>query len=56
LKGIPVSQIAVEFHHRFEEIGLAATLRAHQMLLKSGYQLAHISDWAEEFLYIKREE
>jgi len=56
LKGIPVSQIAVEFHHRFEEVGLAATLRAHQMLLKSGYQLAHISDWAEEFLYIKREE
>ena len=55
LKGIPVSQIAVEFHHRFGEVGLAATLRAHQMLLKSGYQLAHISDWAEEFLYIKGE-
>jgi FkbM family methyltransferase len=56
LKGIPVSQIAVEFHHRFEEVGLSATIRAHQMLLRHGYQLAHISDWAEEFLYIKREE
>lgn len=56
LKGIPVSQIAVEFHHRFEEIGLTATTRSHQMLLKHGYQLAHISDWAEEFLYMKREE
>lgn len=55
LKGIPVSQIAVEFHHRFEEIGLTATVRSHQMLLKQGYQLAHISDWAEEFLYIKGE-
>ena len=56
LKGIPVSQIAVEFHHRFEEIGLSATIRSHQMLLKHGYQLAHISDWAEEFLYIKGDE
>lgn len=56
LKGIPVSQIAVEFHHRFEEIGLTATIRSHQMLLKHGYQLAHISDWAEEFLYIKGDE
>jgi FkbM family methyltransferase len=55
LKGIPVSQIAVEFHHRFEEIGLSATIRSHKMLLKHGYQLAHISDWAEEFLYIKGE-
>ena len=55
LKGIQVSQIAVEFHHRFEEVGLAATLRAHQMLLRHGYQLAHISDWAEEFLYVKEE-
>jgi FkbM family methyltransferase len=56
LKQIPVSQIAVEFHHRFEEVGLAATLQAHQMLLSHGYQLAHISDWAEEFLYIKGDE
>jgi FkbM family methyltransferase len=55
LKQIPVSQIAVEFHHRFEEVGLSATVRAHQMLLRYGYQLAHISDWAEEFLYVKEE-
>ncbi|NBR71920.1 MAG: FkbM family methyltransferase, partial [Proteobacteria bacterium] len=54
-KQVPVSQIAVEFHHRFEEVGLSATLHAHRRLLKHGYQLAHISDWAEEFLYIKRE-
>jgi FkbM family methyltransferase len=55
LKGIHASQIAVEFHHRFEEVGLLATVRAHQMLLRHGYQLAHISDWAEEFLYVKEE-
>jgi FkbM family methyltransferase len=54
LKQIPISQIAVEFHHRFEEVGLLATVRAHQMLLRHGYELAHISDWAEEFLYLKR--
>jgi hypothetical protein len=56
LKGIPVSQIAVEFHHRFDEIGISATIRSHKTLLQHGYQLAYISDWAEEFLYIKREE
>ena len=56
LKQIPISQIAVEFHHRFEEVGLSATIRAHQMLVSHGYQLAHISDWAEEFLYIKGDE
>ena len=56
LKQIPISQIAVEFHHRFDEVGLSSTIRAHQMLLSHGYQLAHISDWAEEFLYIKGDE
>ena len=55
LKRIHASQIAVEFHHRFEEVGLLATVRAHQMLLRHGYQLVHISDWAEEFLYVKGE-
>ena len=56
LRGIHASQIAVEFHHRFEEVGLSATIRSHKMLLRHGYQLAYISDWAEEFLYIKGDE
>lgn len=47
-------QIAVEFHHRFEEIGIQKTRRAHQALASQGYRLAHISPWAEEFLYIRQ--
>lgn len=45
-------QIAVEFHHRFEEIGIQKSRLAHQALARHGYRLAHISPWAEEFLYI----
>jgi len=48
-------QIAVEFHHRFEEIGIHRTRQAHRLLGRRGYRLAHISPWAEEFLYIKQE-
>lgn len=53
--GIFPGQIAVEFHHRFQEIGIQKTRRAHQSLVRHGYQLAHISPWAEEFLYIRQE-
>jgi len=48
-------QIAVEFHHRFEEIGIQRTRQAHRLLSRHDYQLAHLSPWAEEFLYIKQE-
>lgn len=53
--GIFPSQITVEFHHRFEEIGIQKTRLAHQALLHHGYRLAHISPWAEEFLYLRQE-
>ena len=53
--GIFPGQIAVEFHHRFEEIGIQKTRWAHQSLGRHGYQLAHISPWAEEFLYVRPE-
>jgi len=48
------TQIAVEFHHRFEEIGIQKTRQAHQALARHGYRLVHISPWAEEFLYIRQ--
>jgi len=51
--GILPTQIAVEFHHRFEEIGIQKTRRAHQALERHGYRLAHLSPWSEEFLYIR---
>lgn len=53
--GIFPTQIAVEFHHRFKEVGLPTTRRAHQALRRHGYDLAHISPWAEEFLYVQRD-
>lgn len=54
-QGIFPFQIAVEFHHRFEEIGMQKTCQAHQALVRHGYRLAHISPWAEEFLYLRQE-
>jgi FkbM family methyltransferase len=48
------TQIAVEFHHRFEEMGVQKTRQAHQALARHGYRLAHISPWAEEFLYLRQ--
>lgn len=54
-EGLFPAQIAVEFHHRFEEIGIQKTRQAHQDLGRHGYRLAHMSPWAEEFLYIRQE-
>jgi FkbM family methyltransferase len=55
LQQIFPAQIAVEFHHRFEEIGIQKTRQAHRSLRGYGYRLAHISPWAEEFLYVRGE-
>ena len=53
--GIFPAQVAVEFHHRFEEMGIQKTRRAHQALERHGYRLVHLSPWAEEFLYLRLE-
>ncbi len=51
--GLPIRQIAVEFHHRFKGIGLGATHRAISRLRKCGYDLQWVSEWGEEFLFVK---
>ena len=50
---LPVRQIAVEFHHRFKGIGLSKTLRTVRKLREHGYQRAWVSDWGEEYLFVK---
>lgn len=46
------SQIAVEFHHRFPEIGPEATRDAVTQLARLGYLIADISPNGEEVLFI----
>ena len=51
--GLAVRQIAVEFHHRFAGIGWGKTGRAISRLREGGYHLAWVSDWGEEFLFVR---
>jgi FkbM family methyltransferase len=51
--GLAVRQIAVEFHHRFAGIGWGKTGRAISRLREHGYHLAWVSDWGEEFLFVR---
>jgi FkbM family methyltransferase len=46
------SQILVEFHHRFSNVGLQKTKNAIKSLNKVGYCLFSVSDSKEEFCFI----
>lgn len=50
---IPVSQILVEFHHRFDHIGIGMTRRAISSLNEAGYRIFHVSASGEEMSFIK---
>ncbi len=50
---LDIPQILVEFHHRFEGIGIKNTLRVVAALRRAGYRLFHISPWCEEFAFLK---
>jgi FkbM family methyltransferase len=46
-------QILVEFHHRFEGIGLEKTVQTVELLLARGYRIFHIYNWrGQEFSFI----
>lgn len=51
---LDVSQILVEFHHRFSITGPLRTLGAVKLLRKNGYALFSVSRNREEFSFIKR--
>ena len=50
---LPVSQVLIEFHHRFAHIGLKQTHQAISKLNQAGYKIFHVSASGEEFSFIK---
>ncbi len=51
--GIEVSQLVVEFHHRFKGIGIDRTKDAIKLLNKNGYKIFAISSGGEEYSFIR---
>jgi hypothetical protein len=49
---IPVTQLRVEFHHRWREIGISRTREAVSALRARGYRIFHISDSGEEYSFL----
>lgn len=49
------SQIVIEFHHRFPEIGISKTKQALNMLKKTGYRIVHINPSGYVYTFILRE-
>jgi FkbM family methyltransferase len=50
---IEVNQLLVEFHHRFENIGLQATDEAIKALNKKGYKIFSIGPDGQEYSFLK---
>ena len=53
LEGIEVSQLLIEFHHRFKEIPIQKSRNAIERLHNAGYKLFHVSASREEYSFIK---
>ena len=51
--GIEVDQLLVEFHHRFENVGLAATDRAIKSLNAKGFKIFNIESDGKEYSFIR---
>lgn len=52
-EGIQISQLLIEYHHRFETVGNAKTEASLALLEKHGFKLFCISDSAEEYSFVK---
>jgi FkbM family methyltransferase len=52
---MPVSQILIEFHHRFGHIGVKQTRQAISSLNRAGYKIFNVSATGEEISFIKSE-
>jgi FkbM family methyltransferase len=50
---IEVKQLLVEFHHRFENVGLRATDRAIKALNDNGYKIFSIAPDGQEYSFIR---
>jgi FkbM family methyltransferase len=54
--GFIPSQILVEFHHRWREVGAARTRTALALLSRHGYRIAEVADSGMEYTAVRREE
>ena len=53
-ENVAATQICIEFHYRFEGIGLQKTKKAIEDLNKNGFKLVAISDTKEEYTFVHR--
>jgi len=52
---LPVYQLLVEFHHRFESVPVKKTRDALDKLFNAGYRIFYISEKAREFSFIHQQ-
>ena len=50
---LPISQVLIEFHHRFPYIGVGMTRDAISAMNRAGYKIFHVSPSGEEMSFIK---
>lgn len=50
-----IPQIAVELHYRFPQVGFSRVRDTVRALRSSGYRIAHVSEWGEEFLFVRQD-
>jgi FkbM family methyltransferase len=51
--GLRPAQILVEFHHRWREVGARRTRQALQLLARSGYRIADVSENGMEYVFVR---
>ena len=50
---VPIYQVLIEFHHRFEGVGIGRTRDAISKMNKAGYKIFNVSATGEEISFIK---
>ena len=50
---VPITQVLIEFHHRFKSIGIGMTRQAISRLNETGYRIFSVSASGEEISFIK---
>ena len=52
--GVDITQLLIEFHHRFAGVGIERTRQAVEKLNAAGYRIFSVSDTGEEYGFIRR--
>ena len=53
--GVKVTQLLIEFHHRFPDVSIDRTRQAVTKLNAAGYRIFAVSDTGEEYAFIRRD-